>query len=189
MKRKSIFGQEFEIESAQILSLVKVDRDSDGHKLETPFVAMLLSNGDGINANLNAVSRAVSHKLRWEHVSMLRGATVVYCTAERIEGETFTWRPSDNRELKATSDGIYKSLLGIAVKDKFEDTIDGFPLYVAEANDDEIPDDPHDDEGDSGIPSGATAVPEPTGEPEIADDTKKATKRGAKGADSSKSPF
>lgn len=169
MKRKNVFGQEFDIESAQILSLVKVERDANGNRLDTPFVAMLLSNGDGINANLNAVSRAVSHKLRWEHITMLRGATVVYATAERKEGDTFTWRPSDTKELEATSDGIYKSLLGINVRDKYEDTIDGFPLYVAEADEQTIPDDPHDhtdDDGDAGIPAGSKAIAEPEIVPE-----------------------
>lgn len=163
MKRKNMFGQEFEIESAQVLSLVKVERDANGDRLDTPFVAMLLSNGDGINANLNAVSRAVSHKLRWEHITMLRGATVVYATAERKEGESFTWRPSDTRELEATSDGVYKSLLGINVRDKYEDTVDSFPVYVAEADEQATPDDPHDhaDDNGSGIPEGAKAIAEP----------------------------
>ena len=167
MKRKNVFGQDFEIETAQILSLVRVDRDGDGNKLEVPFIAMLLSNGDSINANLRAVSRAVSHGLRWEHVSMLKGATVAYCVSERVSGETFTWRPGDTRELVATSDGVYKSLLGITVRERHEDAIESLPLYVAEADDEEVADDSQ----SSGIPVGS----EPVIEPEKAD--KRATKK------------
>ena len=164
MKRKNYLDQEFEIESGEILSLVRVERDAEGKRLETPFVAMLLDNGDGINLNISAIGRAISHKVRWEHLYMLSGAKVVYCTSERAEGEEFTWRPSDNKALTATSSGAFKSVLGIKVRDKYEATIEAMPIYVAEIEEQAMPDDPKDhseDDGGSGIPEGAKAIAEP----------------------------
>ena len=163
VKIESKFGQPFMLDTANVLSYVIVERDAEGHKLEQPFVAMLLSNGESINANLPAIGRALSRNVRWEHIRMIKGSSVTYVTATRTEGGKFTWRPSDTRELDATADGEYTSMIGIDVAPKYEDTLEGLPDYKATPDEDRKGDFESHEEGgaENGIPSGSKQVEEP----------------------------
>jgi len=160
VKVESKFGQPFMLDQATILSYVRVERDADGGKLETPFVAMLLDNGEGINANLQAISRALSRSVRWEHLRFIKGAKVTYVSGHREEGAEFTWRPSDTRQIKATATGDYTSMLGIDVQDRYADTLEGLPDYVAKPDDDTASD-MGEANGEDKIPEGAKLIAEP----------------------------
>jgi hypothetical protein len=170
MKVKNAFGQEFAVETAKVLSYVRVDKDANGVPLDNAFAAIQLSNGDSINAPLNAIGRGLSASVRWEHLRMLRGAEITYCVGKRVLGEEFTWRPGDTKAAVATGTGVYKSILGIEVSERYWDTIEGLPEYVSSSDED-------DEEGEE-VPAGAEEVADTTASANKADNASKPKGKG-----------
>lgn len=118
------FGQKFTAFSSKVLSAIRVNAD-------TPFVSLTLANGHTLNASIDAVSRAVGNQLSWAHLPMLKGAEISYLESERVEGQDFTWRPDDTTPMTATSSAKFKTLSGVFVREKYEDTIESLPVYVS----------------------------------------------------------
>ena len=92
-------------------------------------VIMTLTDGTVLFAPLDAISRAMSVVVAKKDLRILRSAKITYATGSRTAGMPFNWRPSDDREFTATTNGVIQSVVAIEPIDRNWDYVDTLPIY------------------------------------------------------------
>lgn len=108
----------------------KVTNEETGEIEAVEQVIMVLKDGTTLFAPLDAISRAMSAMVTKNDLRLLRNADIDYAVAARIAGQKFNWRPADEREFTATSDGVIQSVIGITPVDANWAYLDTLPAYV-----------------------------------------------------------
>lgn len=138
----------------------KVTNQETGEIEAVEQVIMVLKDGTTLFAPLDAISRAMSAMVSKADLRLLRNAEIDYAVAERIAGQKFNWRPADDREFTATSDGVIQSVIGITPVDSNWAYLDTLPAYIRVRDNTKKADNHQEPEEElEVVPEGATTTP------------------------------
>ena len=142
------------------------------------YVGISTKDDDDFAIRLDAVQRALSVQLGFDHLNWLKGATIEYRVTARVAGQEFVFRPKDTVSNEADKDGELIDILELVPSDRFLDKVDALPVYVSKPREQVV----KDDDDDETLPAGAVIVDEAKAEPEEAKAEPKASsgKKGSK---------
>ena len=166
-------GQEFVTKSTTVRSIRKsISKDGE------TFVGIDTADDDSFAVRLSSVQRALSVQIGYDDLKYLRKAEIEYRVTNRVAGQEFVFRPSDEVAFEADTDGKLVDILFIEPTERHLDKIDAMPAFVSRPKEEVVKDEVIDEEP----PKGAILVDDVKAEPEEAKAEPKASsgKKGSK---------